>query len=469
MKLFISIIVCKVLYFVGRLIGKGSSLPGQVALRICPNALALIRLPKVVIAITGSNGKTSTAELVTRSLESDGRSVGWNREGSNQTEGVATLILRISSLAGIVKKDALVLECDERYAKKIFENVKPTALLVTNLCRDQLTRNGHYEFIGNCIRDAINAAGKDIKLVLNADDPYVSALAYAEQLCDGKIRLLREAMWFGVGRDSVIKGKSDNTPLANNYIYDDGAFCPICKSKMTYEYRVAGHYGNYLCNACGFARQKPNFEVVKIDYKSGDISININTSNKSSAVETVLALPSLVGAYNTTSAIAVAQTAGVVAEDSAKALYNYELKGGRTIRFSANGRDGVLLIAKHENSFAYDQSLIWIARQEKACTVVIMVDSISRKYYTSETSWLWDISFDILEGENVKDVVLVGKYITELSMRFALSSVNQKKISYIYEPSDLKTHLRKNTNGEIYAITCFADKAKLIHSLEGDD
>jgi len=466
-RLFISIVLCKVLYFVGSLVGKGSSLPGQIALRICPDVLKKVKLPKTVIAITGSNGKTSTAELITRSLEADGRSVGWNREGSNQTEGVATLVLRTSSLSGTIKKDALVLECDERYAKRIFENIKPTALLVTNLCRDQLTRNGHYEFIGNCIREAINVAGKDVKLVLNADDPYVSALAYSEDLGGGIAELISDASWFGIGSDFILEGSSELITTTNHYIYDDGAFCPICKSKMTYKYRVAGHYGDYSCTVCGFLRQKPNFEAEKIDYSSGETTIRINTAEKSRTIETTLALPSLVGAYNLTAAIATTCTAETTAEDSAKALDKYELKGGRTIQFSAYGRDGVLLIAKHENSFAYNQSLLWAVLQKKPCTIVIMVDSISRKYYTSETSWLWDIGFDILEDENVKDVVLVGKYSSELAMRFAVSAVNPQKVSCIHEPMELKNHLRKSTSGEIYAITCFSDKAKLIQSLEG--
>ena len=465
MKLFISVIICKTLYFIGKLVGKGSSLPGKVALRIFPDALKKLRLPKTVIAITGSNGKTSTAELIARSFERNGRSVGWNREGSNQTEGIATLLLRICSLSGAIKKDALVLECDERYAKKIFENIKPTTLLVTNLCRDQLTRNGHYEFISDCIRDAINAAGSDIKLVLNADDPHVSALNYAQDLLGGKVQVLGDAAWFGMGRS--LAEQDELASGANYFIYDDGAFCPICKAQMTYKYRVAGHYGDYECNNCGFSRQRPNFEASKIDYKSGEFSINVNTADKTRTIETTLALASLVGAYNLTATIAIAETAGISAEDTAKALDNYELKAGRTIRLSAYGREGILLIAKHENSFAYDQSLTWVIRQKKPCTVIIMVDSISRKYYTSETSWLWDIGFDILVDENVKNIVLVGKYVSELASRFALSAVDPEKISYLENPAELKEHLRGDTSGEIYAITCFSDKAKLLQSLEG--
>ena len=63
MKKLFTIIVCKVLKFVGGLLGKGSSLPGQIALKLCPDILGRIELPKYIVAVTGSNGKTSTVEM----------------------------------------------------------------------------------------------------------------------------------------------------------------------------------------------------------------------------------------------------------------------------------------------------------------------------------------------------------------------------------------------------------------------
>ena len=75
MKLFLAIVVCKLLRFVGGLIGKGSSLPGQFALKVCPDVLGRVKLPEKVIAVTGSNGKTSTVEMIAAVLERDGRKV----------------------------------------------------------------------------------------------------------------------------------------------------------------------------------------------------------------------------------------------------------------------------------------------------------------------------------------------------------------------------------------------------------
>ena len=121
MRLFLAVILCKLLRFIGGLIGKGSSLPGQFALKVCPNVLGRVKLPEKIIAVTGSNGKTSTVEMIAAILEQDGRRVVYNKEGSNQIEGVPTLILSHCTLGGKMRGDVLLLESDERYARHTFK------------------------------------------------------------------------------------------------------------------------------------------------------------------------------------------------------------------------------------------------------------------------------------------------------------------------------------------------------------
>ena len=101
--MFFTILVCKILRFIGKLIGRGSSMPGQIALKLSPNILSKVKLPDKVIAVTGSNGKTSTVEMIAYILEKEGKKVIWNREGSNQIEGVTTLILSNCTLGGKLK------------------------------------------------------------------------------------------------------------------------------------------------------------------------------------------------------------------------------------------------------------------------------------------------------------------------------------------------------------------------------
>jgi len=455
-------------------------------MKICPGALARLKLPETIIAVTGSNGKTSTVELLVRALESGGKNVGWNHEGANQIEGVATLLMRLANFRGLVKCDAIVFECDERFARRTFEAVRPSVTVVTNLCRDQLTRNGHPEYIQDCLRHAIRAAGERAELVLNADDPYVTALSKPQN--SGPDPGMHDCFWFGVSHGAL-------DPLEREIFssgfsscpYDDGAFCPECKARMAYDYRIAGHFGGYSCKGCGHRRPPPDVEIQGLDLRSGEVSIVIGPESVGSApgrrtgnskskpvpsgspggcISTRLAFPSLTGAYNLAAAIAAAELAGVTAAESARALNGYELKGGRTMYLYAGENKCLLLVSKHENSLSYNQSLATAVSRGKPCTVIVLVDSISRKYYTSETSWLWDVDFNILACECVKNVALAGRYSSELMARVAMTTVDPGKCSRVDSLGALKEYAGSCGTDDIYILTCFADKAKLLKAFK---
>ena len=185
MRKFLAIVVCKLGRFVGKLVGKGSSMPGKFALKICPDILKRVQLPPHIIAVTGSNGKTSTVEMIATVLRSQGKNVIYNAEGSNQVEGVTTLILTHATLGGKVNADVLLLESDERYAAHSFKYFHPTEFVITNLYRDQLTRNGHPESVFDAILPAIHP---DTELILNGDDPLSSCFAIGHE----------KLKWFGL-------------------------------------------------------------------------------------------------------------------------------------------------------------------------------------------------------------------------------------------------------------------------------
>ena len=212
MRKILAIAVCKLGRFVGKLIGKGSSMPGKFALKICPDILRRVELPGHIIAVTGSNGKTSTVEMIAAILRADGRTVVYNEEGSNQIEGVVTLVLTHATLGGRVKADVLLIESDERYAAHTFRYFHPTEFVVTNLYRDQLTRNGHPEWVYDSILPALHP---ETELILNADDPLSSCFAQGRE----------RVKWFGLDKCAV----SGDTPAG---AYHDGAYCPVCRAPM---------------------------------------------------------------------------------------------------------------------------------------------------------------------------------------------------------------------------------------------
>lgn len=429
------ILLSKFIYWIGKLVGKGSSLPGQIALKLDKDILKKIKLPDNIIVVTGSNGKTSTVEMIYKVLENAGFSVGCNLEGSNQTEGVATMILNNSNLKGEVKKDVLVIESDERYLRHTLKNFKAKYLVVTNLYRDQMTRNGHPEVIYDLIEEPIMA---DMHLVLNTDDPLSSMYGYKRD----------KVTYFGMNKNELSKTE-------NNSAYDDGKYCPHCKAPLHYEYYHFNHIGSYKCDKCGHSRKNPNYAVTDLNLETGEIVIN----NK---YKIAMTLRSIYNAYNLLATFAVARLFGVDEEKIVGTLTEYVAKNDRVQKFDINGHEGMLLTSKHENSISYNQSISYVVNQNEPCTVVLIVDAVSRKYFTSETSWLWDIDFEMLKSDAVKRIILAGKYVNDLAVRFEYAGFDMNKISIKMDLDDMMTETKEKAEGKVYVITCFSDRMKFL-------
>ena len=437
MRKFIAIVACKFVRLIGKLFKRGSSLPGQIALKIDPNILSKIRLPNYVIAVTGSNGKTSTVEMIREVLSNAGYKVAFNSEGSNQVEGVTTLILDDVNYKGECQSDVILLESDERYARLSFKQIKPTHFVLTNLYRDQLTRNGNPEIIFNLLKEAIYP---ETKLIINGDDPLITLL--------------------GDGHDDNVY-YDINKYSKENYIgvYDDGMYCPKCKSKMKYTYHHYGSTGKYKCTKCDFKHPEAKYHITKVNLEDGYLIIDKDYEIK-------LQLKSIYNAYNILATYSLARELGISQELIIESLNSYVLKNGRVTEFKFGRKDGVLLISKHENSTSYNQTLTVIRNNPRKVTVLVLVDAISRKYFTSETSWLWDIDFDLLNSNNVNNIVLAGLYASDLAVRFSYTSVDQKKIHVEKDIDEAFKYLDRKCNGYIYVVTCFSDMAKVYSRVE---
>lgn len=439
MRKFLAILVCKLGRRVGRLVGKGSSMPGKIALKICPDILRRVQLPPHIIAVTGSNGKTSTVEMIAAILRSGGKNVVYNEEGSNQIEGVTTLVLTHATMGGRVKADVLLIESDERYAARSFQFFHPTEFVVTNLYRDQLTRNGHPEWVYDAILPAIHP---ETELILNADDPLSSCFAGGHE----------NVKWFGLDKCSI----STDAPTG---VYHDGAHCPVCKGPMTYDYVHYNHIGAYRCAKCGHAKPATDYTATAVDLEEGVLTID-------GTVTIQLAFRSIYNVYNILAAYAACRECGVAPETAAGVINRYILKNGRMQKFTLGRRHGTLLTSKHENSIAYDTNLRYIASAKADCAVLVIVDAVSRKYFTSETSWLWDIDFDQLAAPHVKKIVLSGRYCNDLAERFSFTSISPEVWSVQPDISAAAAELKAGGSEELYVVTCFSDRDKLLAHVE---
>lgn len=438
MKVFFTILICKLLRTLGGWLGKGSSKPGQIALKLCPDILSRVKLPAYIIAVTGSNGKTSTVEMIAHLLTNNGMSVSWNREGSNQIEGVTTMVLGSATLTGKVKSDVLLIESDERFAQYTFQYIRPTHYVITNLYRDQLTRNGHPEWVYDAVARSIFP---ETKLILNADDPLVS--------CYGRDR--EDVIWFGADRLSTDTAE-------NTCVYDDGAYCPVCKHPMTYSVRHYNHIGHYACASCGHHRRDTAYTVTAVDMERGEMEID-------GRYRISLALKSIYNIYNILAAYTVARLMGVEPDRIAADMSDYVLRNGRVITFKTAARRGTLLAAKHENSVAYDLCLRVAREYRDGCDLMIIVDNVSRKYFTSDVSWLWDIDFETLNSGNVKRIILAGKYVNDLKVRFDAAGIDPDRVSLYADIHEAVASLDNGRSEYVYVLTCFSDKAKFLNEI----
>lgn len=438
MRKFLAILVCKFGRLIGKLVGKGSSLPGKAALKICPDILSRIRLPEYIIAVTGSNGKTSTVEMIAAILRADGRRVVYNEEGSNQIEGVATMVLTHSTFRGRMLADVLLIESDERYAARSFQFFHPTHFVITNLYRDQLTRNGHPEWVFDALKPAVFP---DTELVLNADDPLSSCFAIDRQ----------KVKWFGLDECSV----SSKAPSG---IYHDGAYCPVCKAPMVYDYYHYNQIGAYRCTSCGHQKPQTDFTATSVNLESGELTID-------GSVKIALAFRSIYNVYNILAAYSVCSLVGVKSETAAGVINNYILKNGRMVKFTLGAHHGTLLTSKHENSVAYDTNLRYIRDLKDPCTVAVIVDAVSRKYFTSETSWLWDIDFDLLNCEPVGHILLCGRYANDLAVRFSYTGISPEKWELHPDIREATESLKSSGDEDLYVVTCFSDRDKLLSNV----
>ena len=431
---FIVIFTCKFINKLSKLLGhEGSVIGGHYALKLDKNILKKIKLPKYVIGITGSSGKSSSTELMYNILTSNGYSVVYNKEGSNTINAITALVLNNSSLFGKLKKDVLLMELDEQFMKYIFKYITPTHLMITNITRDQPPRNSHPEKIYKAIKNAIP---KGTHIIINVDDPYVNRL---------RINHKGGVTTYGMGEN----GYSFKTKINNL----DAAYCPICNSKLEYDFYHYGHIGSYHCPKYHFNRGNPEFEAKNVDVVNKKIEINGHVVN----------LPSdfLYTVYFVTGCYALARTLDIKDEDILKVLNSENIKTKRLMIYDYDNRKWQMLVSKNENNLSYKQSLDYILHQNGDKTIILGFDSSSRRYKENDISWIWDIDFEELADSSIKNIILIGKFCNDMMLRMNYAGISKEKLILVEDLKDLPNVIKKKTKGNIYSMVCFDKEVEL--------
>ena len=424
---FIAILLGKLIVLVGKILGKGSSMPGEIALKIDKKLLQKFKLPKTIIAVTGSSGKGSTSSIIAHVYRKMGYKVVHNASGANLTAGITTMLLENCSMSGQVNGDVIVYEMDERYAKFVFEDVKPSHIIITNITRDQPPRQGHFDCVYEEVKKALP---KGVTLILNGDDPYLMKFNIENEY-NSVYYTLDKTKW------SYTENKFKNL----NIVY-----CPKCNKKLEYEYYHFENMGEFNCPKCDFSHPKSDYHITDLDYTNFEMTVNDTLKLK-------LQYDLLYSVYNTMAAFTVCSELGLDKEQVATHINELNQNTKMYNHYSYNEKDVYVLNNKNENSTTFNQSLLFTERFKGSKTIVIGWKEISRRYNFDDLSWLYDIDFEMLNNIDVDKVICAGPHAYDIATRIKLAGLNN--IEVYNNLSDAKDAILNASSKYIFGILNF--------------
>ena len=408
-RAFLAICLCKLLRFFSRVLHRGgTAMPGQWALKLCPELLTILAKDVKTVAITGTNGKTTSARMIEQAFQEQGKSYFANRSGANLVSGITTEFVMNCTLSGKCRKEYAVIECDEAAAVRAFGMLKPRVIVVTNLFRDQLDRYGEVTHTLDNIRRGIQGA-PEAKLCLNAD------CSLTASLCDD---LPNEAVFFGINAGAA--------PSAEKSELSDASHCIRCKTEYEYDYITFAHLGGFRCPHCGYRRREPEYAVTDVTSQRAEgSSIVLRVRGKQYLAE--VNLPAMYNIYNAVGAVAAVTEMGLGTEAAISAIADFKCGFGRMERFALGAAGARVMLAK--NPAGCNQVLDFLQNiTEKFVLVVCLND---RGADGTDISWIWDAAFEKLcsLGGRLERVIVSGDRAGDMAVRIKYAGVDERFVS----------------------------------------
>jgi UDP-N-acetylmuramyl tripeptide synthase len=375
--------------------GAGMTVPGKLLSKLDPGAIDRLaaRLPAGAAVVSATNGKTTTSAMAAEILGPRFR-LAHNRSGANLVSGVASTLLSADGA------ELGLLEVDEAALPEVMRRVRPRAVLLGNLFRDQLDRYGELELIAERWRGALASLPDETLVVLNADDPQVGSL--------------RDGIFYGLDDPRVARPALQHAA--------DSKYCVRCGTPYEYEAAYVGHLGDYRCPACGHAR--PPLEVSARNVELHGLeraAFDLVTPEGTRRVE--LALPGLYNVYNGLGAATLARALGASLDEIVAGLGRFSAAFGRFERIPVDGKRLLLLLVKNPAG-ANEAVRTLVDGGAPRLAVVALNDAIADG---RDVSWIWDVDFEpLLAG--LERVVVTGDRAPELALRFKYAGFDESAI-----------------------------------------
>lgn len=396
-------------------LGAGATWPGEIALTLSPSILSSLTtsLSEGLVLVVGTNGKTTTALMLAQILIYQGKRVIHNASGANLANGIVSSFIVQSDWLGRVNADWGVFEVDENSLPLVLKYIKPKAIVILNLFRDQLDRYGEVDVIVEKWQRAIKNLTKETMLVLNSDDPGIASLG---KVASGVVS------YFGVNDKSKFLAAAEHAT--------DSTFCPNCGARLHYDGVYYSHIGIWACPTCGAKRPNPTV----YSFPS--------------------ALPGLYNQYNTLAAVATAQALGLRPRAIKASLRSFAPPFGRQEKLVVNGKRIKLFLSK--NPAGFNASLRTVLDMGAKDILFVLNDRIPDG---RDVSWIWDVDFEMLP----KDVFITvsGDRVFDLALRMKYT-----ELETIVEP-DLEHALANTSNQPLYILATYSAMLEVRRIITG--
>jgi UDP-N-acetylmuramyl tripeptide synthase len=385
--------------------GGGTTVPGKLLWKLDPGAIDRLaaRLPRGSALVSATNGKTTTAAMAA-SILGGGLRLAHNGSGANLVSGVASTLLAAPRDAELG-----LFEVDEGALPEVARRVRPRAVCLGNLFRDQLDRYGELELVAERWRAAVGELAPEAALVVNGDDPQIGDLANAHA----------RSVVFGV--DDLRHARPALQHAA------DSKYCVRCGTPYLYAAAYVGHLGDYRCPACGHARPPLDVAAREIELHGLDAaSFTLVAPEGERRIE--LRLPGLYNVYNALAAAALARELGASLDAVAAGLGRFGAAFGRFERIHVGAKRILMLLIKNPAG-ANEAIRTLVEGAAPRLAVVALNDAIADG---KDVSWIWDVDFEpLLAG--LDRLVASGDRAAELALRFKYAGFDEHAIEVVPE------------------------------------
>lgn len=413
-------------------VGGGTSLPGNVALRIDPHVLQKVDAASAAskVVVTGSNGKTTTCRIIAALGAAGGLRILQNRAGSNLLQGVISAAVRGTDLSGRMAAQLLLLEVDEAIVRRVIKELPADTLLITNIFRDQLDRFGELYAMARALESAIEALPASATVVLNADDPLVASLAPAARA---------RRLYFGI-RGSQVDGAAAPAPEHAA----DTIRCVRCQHQLSYRVVQLSHLGDYQCPRCGTGRPPLDVAVTAVRALPAGYEVTVDTPAGSLPLQ--LPLAGLHNVYNAAAAVAcvLSLSLPLPPQQTNHALAGLRPAFGRLEEIRADDRQVTLAFVKNPTS--YNTTLRTVL--ERPGPKHVLAAHSNTVVDGEDFAWLWDVDLERLVPR-LGGLTVSGTKAAEVALRFKYAGADPAVLRVVPDRrAALRTALSATPPGE---------------------